>query len=733
MEIEIHTKEIEYLLEHAYSLRVSNLAESLELAEKALNLSKDSNNKGLIAKSLSSLSLFHMIKGEYDKTLLQANNAITYFEELGDELGIANAKYNIAGVYYKTDNFHLGLVYLLDCLQIFKKFDDQHNLARTLKSMGTIYDFFGDTNNSISTYESAIEAAQKAKDLNLESNVFNPLSGLYLKQGNIEKAQDLINRAIEMKNQTGDIRGLAFSIYGRGKIKAFLKDYEQAENDYREAIEIHEKMGERLGVGMAFYKLAILRFAKGKTEDAKELLYKTLEYCENYNIVYIKIKANYSLYEIYKKENEFIKALEILEKYLQVKESVINTQTMMVIRNYEMITRIQKIEKEAEMEREKALLEEKHSIAEHKAKLKQDFLSTMSHEIRTPLNAIISIASLLDEKRFDKEDLKLFQSMKFASSNLLMLINDILDFTKLDSGKIILDLQHSSLKKFIHELCNTYQSMAHEKGLSLELMINPAIAPFYKLDTTKLGQILGNLITNAIKYTEIGFVKVSVDLLGHSENKDLIEFRVTDSGMGIPIENQELVFESFYQPTTVSTRKQGGSGLGLAIVKNLVNLHNSQIHITSSPGEGSSFYFELDLEPSFEIKQISGNTSSELNNKTTLIVEDNMVNAMVSKKMLGNWGISSDHATNGFEAVHMANQKKYDFILMDIHMPGMNGFEAAKIIRESDNLNKYTSIFALTADITFDKEIDNNEYFSGILPKPVEMDKLFNAFIQMNK
>ena len=722
-------EKIETLLEKAYTSRVNDLILSIELGQTALTLSRELNYKDLIAKSLNRLSLFYMIQGGYEQSLSMALEAIGYFEKLSDEMGVANAKYNIAGIYYKTNNFHLGLVYLIDCLKIFKKYNDFHNLARTQKSMGAIYDFLGDNNNSFKSYEGSIESAKSAGDLNLLSNAFNPLSGLYLKQQNPEKAMEMIEESIAIKQKTGDIRGLAFAVYGRGKVYAYLKEFEKAEKDYVQALEIHERMGEPLGKGMTLNKLGVLHSILGHDEMAKEFFYRALDYCERYNIFVILIKSNNGLYKIYKRQDNPVKALEILEKYIKVKESVINSQTLMVIKNYELITKMENMEREEQLRKEKEEMMEKQRRAEQLAKVKQDFLSTMSHEIRTPLNAIISIASLLNEQHFDKEELELFHSLKFASNNLLMLVNDILDFTKLEQVKMKLENRPTAIYSFLENLKNTYNGLAIEKGLELSLKIAPEVASNYEMDETKLGQILGNLVSNAIRYSEKGFVNIEVKKTGTNGKNDLVEFKVIDSGVGIPADKMQDVFQSFFQTGPARTRQDGGSGLGLAIVKKLVELHHSAIHVESELGIGSAFYFTLELKKSVAPQRTPSTISDVLNNKTTLIAEDNMVNAIVSKKLLTKWGIISDHEVNGLNTVEQAKIKKYDFILMDIHMPEMNGYEAAKIIRETDNPNRDTPIYALTADITSENNEKYSKYFNSILLKPIEIDKLFEALV----
>lgn len=725
---EENKRQVISLLDEAYACRTNNLSQSSQLAKKALVLSRRINDRALIGKSLSELALFSMIKGEHDRSMSMSEKAIKYFEELHDERGIADAKYNIAGIYYKTDNFHLGLVYLTDCLATYRKFNDYHNQARVQKSLGTIYEYFGDQKKAVQSYEDAIESARKAGDSNLESNAYNPLSGIYLKQGKIEKSLGIIERAIAMKTQTGDIRGLAFSIYGRAKIYAKLKQFEKAENDYNEAIAVHQQMGERLGLGMAYHKLSRMYVEMGQLQKAKTLLQSSIKFSKLYNIVIITFKCNYLLYQIYKQENNPVEALEHLELYLKQKEAVINTQTLKVIENYEMITKMELLEKEAQVQREKAEIIEKKNRAEHAAVVKQEFLSTMSHEIRTPLNAVITIASLLENKA-ETQEKELVESLKYAANNLLLIINDILDFTKLDSGKSRIEARPCNFHKLLRDIKSTYTSLASKKGLRLDLKIDPNISEFYELDETKISQILGNLITNAIKFTEIGSVEVHVEKVNKTQYCDTLNFKVIDTGTGIEEKDLEDVFESFSQPNSITTRKQGGSGLGLAIVKQLVLLHGSNVKVNSVLGKGSVFYFDLDLKRATPSDKKPLRFPDVLQGKTVLLAEDNTINAMLIAKLLGNWKITTELAKNGIEAVEKAKLKAFDYILMDIHMPEMDGFEATKCIRDAEGPNTKTSIFAITADITAEYMEEYAPYFNGFLCKPIELAKLHQTLV----
>ncbi|MCC8424667.1 ATP-binding protein [Mucilaginibacter sp. UR6-11] len=717
------------LLDEAYACRTNNLKRSTALAREALSLSQKLNEIGLVAKSLSHAALFAMILGEYESALDMSAQAIKIYESLNDDKGIADAKYNIAGVYYKTNNYHLGLVNLVDCINTYRKYNDYHNLARSHKSLGTVYEYFGDEKNAIITYEDSIDAAKKAGDLNLESNAYNPLSGIYLKKQDIKMASELIEMSIAMKTQTSDIRGLAFAYYGRGKVYTAKKQFAKAEDDFKASINIHLAMGETLGLGMAYHKLASLYVLMGQLAQAKEVLQKGLDFSTEYHLSMVKFKCYHLFYDIFKLENDPINALKFLELYLKERESVINAQTLKVIENYDLINKMEAIKKEAQLQLEKAEIIEKKNLAEQTAIVKQEFLSTMSHEIRTPLNAIITIASLLSDKT-DKEEQELINALRFASNSLLLLINDILDFTKLEAGKTSLEMRPADFKQLLNNIKKTYESLAREKGLVLDLKIDNRLADSYELDENKLGQILGNLITNAIKFTYFGQVDIITEKISTTGYKDTIRFKVNDTGIGIAPNYLQDIFESFSQPQSITTKKQGGSGLGLAIVKKLVNLHGSDILVTSTEGIGSSFYFDLRLKKAESPDKPFSKHTESLKGKTILLAEDNVINAMVITKLLSNWKVKTEHVKNGFEAVEKTKQKAFDFILMDIHMPEMDGFQATKnIISAADNPNKKTPIFALTADVTAEYQTEFHSYFTGFLRKPIEVEKLYDALL----
>jgi signal transduction histidine kinase len=425
--------------------------------------------------------------------------------------------------------------------------------------------------------------------------------------------------------------------------------------------------------------------------------------------------------------NYKLKSLEYLELYIKEKESVINTQTLKVIENYDLIHKMNTLDREAKLQKERQrLVDKKNRDEEESVRLKQKFISIMSHEIRTPLNAITTIVSILDNQ-VDIESRKMLKNLQFASNNLINIVNDVLDFNKLDSKKSKLEVFPSNFKELCDNIWNTYEGMANEKGIALLSKNEISINSTYLVDETKITQILSNLLSNAIKFTEKGTVEFSTKILEERKNHDLVELRVSDTGEGISKKDLSDIFVSFSQIKPVTTRKQGGTGLGLAIVKMLVELHKSEIKVISKVGAGSEFFFILKLKKAEGIVEVKEEKIFNLNNKQALIVEDTPINAFLLKKVLSKWGMRTDHVLNGKLALETVQSKKYDLILMDIHMPEMNGFEATKCIRENRNINTNTPIFAVTADVMTKNDKENFHFFNGLILKPLEIEKLYSV------
>jgi signal transduction histidine kinase/CheY-like chemotaxis protein len=715
------------LLEEADKISVHNPKKSIAIASKVLAISRENDSKYYTAKALSKLSFYTMINGEYNVAYPIANEARLLFEEINDEEGLSETKFTLASIYYKTDNLHLGLKYLVECIAIFKKNNDYKFQSKAYKALGTIYEYFGDNDNAIQSYELAIEAAKAIGNVNLKTNAYNPLSGLYLNKGEIDKAVILIERSIKIKTESGDIRGLASSYYGRGKIYIKTKQYKLAEEDLNLSINIHLEMGDKLGLGLSYQKMGVLFEVQEQFEKAKEMFLKAFHLSEQHNIRMIRTKSSFSLYQILKRQNNSNEAMYFLEQYHEDLAAHVQDHTYQIVNSYNIIHIMEAKAADDKAQLERLELIEKNNRAESAVKVRQDFLSNMSHEIRTPLNAVITIPKLLKEKS-DAEDQQLLDALQFSSNNLMLLINDILDFSKLEAGKMALELKPVHLKKLLENIINTYDSLAKEKGLKLQLIFDEDINLAYEIDEIKLTQILSNLIGNAIKFTDKGSIDLVVHKINSTDKTSDLQFKVVDTGTGIPDDFLAEIFDSFTQPKLFLSKKHVGTGLGLAIVKKLAELYQSEIKIKTKLNEGTTFSFNLKLKKCDSPKIINSKINhSQLQNLSVLIAEDNKINVLVAKKLLSRWGIKADWAKDGMEAIDKAAAKKYDIILMDIHMPEKNGYEATIQIREEKNINNASTIYALTADITANMQAEYGKYFDGFLRKPIEIEQLYEV------
>lgn len=337
---------------------------------------------------------------------------------------------------------------------------------------------------------------------------------------------------------------------------------------------------------------------------------------------------------------------------------------------------------------------------------KTNFLSTVSHELRTPLYAVTGLTHLLLEENPSEEQKEHLKSLKFSGDYLLNFINDILQINKIDADKLETLSIEFNLKKVLTEVINSLKQSAKENKTKLLLEYDEDIPLLLMGDPLKLSQIFINLVGNSIKFTKNGEVTVIAKLMKKVEEDVTLYFEVRDTGIGISAEQREHIFDSFEQGSIQINREYGGTGLGLTIVKSLLGLFDSTIHLQSERGEGSTFFFELNVKSKdsivddivFEITQ----TEYDLAGLHLLVVEDNKINQVITKKMLAKKEITCDIAGNGMQAVEMANENTYDGILMDIHMPGISGVEATTRIRDFD---KEIPIIALTA-ISLDDSLE---------------------------
>ena len=331
-----------------------------------------------------------------------------------------------------------------------------------------------------------------------------------------------------------------------------------------------------------------------------------------------------------------------------------------------------------------------------------DFLATMSHEIRTPMNAILGMTYFLKEDNPREDQLESINVLDFSAKTLLSLIDDILDFSKIDAGKIEFESTDFELKQLISTISETFKTTAQNKKVDLVTEIGENLPKYLHGDSAKLIQILNNLVSNALKFTERGSVKINIKCLTDKKDEVDVEFKVIDTGIGIEAERLELVFDSFVQANRTTKRLYGGTGLGLSISKKLVELQGGIIKVTSKVGKGSEFIVQLtfgksDSQENTAAGIIEMEQEQDLNLKV-LVAEDNLVNQKVMQSFLKRWKVDCVIVSNGIEVLEELKENEFDVILMDLEMPEMDGYEAASLIRKLDDTSvRNIPIIALTA------------------------------------
>ncbi len=388
------------------------------------------------------------------------------------------------------------------------------------------------------------------------------------------------------------------------------------------------------------------------------------------------------------------------------------------------ITAQKRIEKE---------LKEAKLKAEESTKVKEQFMANMSHEIRTPLNVILGMSRLLKKQLHTKEQAEYIDAVLISATNLLKIINDILDLSKINSDKFEFEFVTFDLKKLIDEICQAFSFAAKEKGINFLLEYDDQISPYLKSDPLRLNQVLVNLLNNAIKFTTSGEVRFCVKLIAVNEQIEKLCFEIHDTGIGIDEDRIEFVFENFSQEDASISKKFGGTGLGLPICKELIDQFGGELQVKSKKSEGATFWFNLTFERGnsddvYEPIHIEVN-DQVLKGVKILLAEDNQYNQLLTSKVMEMYGAKVTVAENGLETINIVENHNFDIILMDVQMPEMSGIEATRVIRNEYQLD--LPIIALTANaLKGDRERFLNEGMNDYLSKPFEEEDLLSRVAQ---
>lgn len=622
--------------------------------------------------------------------------------------------------------------------------NDDIALGESFMDLGNLYaKAYSDHKTSCKYYDDAVIAFKRAKDTISLTKVYinraiSNLNGedyeeLYKSLSELEKPPLKYHLNDHLKNNIYKLWGFYYLRHE--------KDYDQSIKYSLKTVPFFKKNESYGSLSEVYTNLSDGYYGLKKYKEAAE--YGNL--FREVNIINVKRKTNtISESESIKFQIEhYKKSLVSAEEKSELQEEVNENRTKLIyvlvgvcIAGFVLITALYVAYRKRKILniklREKSIkyLEAKHR-AEHLSKAKNKFFSTVSHELRTPLYGVIGLSSILlddpDLKSSHKNDIK---SLKFSADYLLALINDVLQINKIESKRLGDEISNFDLKNLITSIINSFEYMRLQNKNKFHVNIDESIPEIISGSSIKLSQILMNLIGNACKFTENGDIYIKVQIQEKYQDKVSIYFEIKDTGMGIAKEKQKIIFDEFAQIENLNDSYQG-TGLGLPIVKKLLKLSNSEIHLDSEIEKGTTFSFSLDFEiPSEKVtnEEIAVIDESILEKKKILVVEDNRINQIVTKKILENKGAICEIAENGEIAVKKASKKSYDLILMDLNMPVKSGLEATKDIRVFD---KKTPIVALTAVEVSD--IQEDIYSTGmndIVIKPYDLNKFSQVVVK---
>lgn len=756
---------------------------ALDYYLRGVKISEEIGDKRHMASGLNNIGTIYRKKGDIDSCLEYLSKSLKLYKELGAQKKTGISLINIGIVYRMKGNLDEAIEYLNRGIKISKEIENLEGVASGQNVLATINLEQGNYKEALELYTINILNYEKLGNNIGIAGTRSNIGSVYLREGEYHKALENLTVALKGFEELGVKHGVAGISKEIGYVYFKLKNYKPAIDYTSQGLKLYEEIGYQEGIADAESSMAIIYTDRGRHDEAISLGNDALRLSrESGNILAIKDIAK-NLVVSYKASGSYKKAFEMNELYFKMRDSLNSVENQKAIieiqvqSDYDKQKAIDDLKNEKEIaiqeqkttasqriswaigiglllisilayaifnklkvtRKQKVIIEEQKKKVEQSEKYKEQFLANMSHEIRTPMHAISGMIKILDRNEHPSTQDVYLNAMQTSSDNLVVILNDVLDLSKIEAGKLEIESIPMNPRLVVENVNQILKYKADEKGLKLSYTIDDSIPSLVVGDPTRLNQVLVNLVGNAIKFTGKGSVDISLEV-----KNERLQFQVNDTGVGIAQSQQEHVFGAFEQAKDSTARHYGGTGLGLSISKQLVELQEGKIWLESTEGVGSSFYVELPLTTAQADAVGVGLISEEklkamaasLKGIRILIAEDNPFNQMIAQDDLSYYinDITIKTVENGVLALEEFNKASYDLILMDVQMPEMNGFEATKKIREFEKQENRTTaipIIAMTASL-LKTEIDSC-YDAGMdnyIPKPYTLEELIGPIFK---
>jgi signal transduction histidine kinase/CheY-like chemotaxis protein/HPt (histidine-containing phosphotransfer) domain-containing protein/Tfp pilus assembly protein PilF len=783
------TVKVNILYELSAAYWGNNPDKAMEYAGQILALSDKTEYKKGIAFAYQSMGNVERTKGNYLQALEYYKKVKEIKSEARDERGIASISYNIGVIFTLLGNYPEALKYLLSALKSQEKTGNKKGMAGSYSTIGVIYTYQANFPEALKNLHAALKIYEELGLRQDVAQVYSNIGGLYLNQHKYPDALKSFFTALKILEESGDQINIAETYSNIGAVYHKQEKFDEALKFFFDALKINTDIGNKFGIANSTGEIGEIYAKQKKYNEAAQYLNRALSLSKEIGHLE-NIKWDYlALSDLGVVQGNYKQAFENYKHYITYRDSLVNDENTKKITQEQMqyefdkkesLTKAEQEKKDAvaqqELQKQKLVrngfiggfvivllfagvfFKQRNKIkkgnvalqiakerAEQSEQFKQQFLANMSHEIRTPMNAVMGMTSLVLETPLQDKQKFYMEGIKKSSDTLLHIINDILDLSKIEAGKMELEKIDFSLSDTLKQVWQTLSHRAEEKGLELLVKIDPGMDDVVIGDPVRLNQVLINLAGNAIKFTEKGSVCIEVT---KTDIESALQFAIIDTGIGIPQEKLQTVFDNFSQANTSDTRKYGGTGLGLSISRQLVDLMGGKISISSTEGTGTTFSFRVICEKGSSEKLEQRLASEEqvdgsiLDGLSILVVDDNEYNRIVAKDTLESKAkVKVVAVASSAEAIELLKSTDFDVVLMDVQMPVMNGFEATRQIRsgkyevgstKDEVQNHDIPIIALTASVLrTDLEKCTAAGMNGYIPKPFKASQLIIGIAQV--